>query len=251
MRKKLTSKVVEYLKVPGPKRMDVWDTVLQGFGVRVSPTGRKVWFAVVRVSERQRRLTIGSYPAVSLAEAREEARKIIRDAQLGVLEKTPETAVPTLGETVPLFIQLCAKPKNRGWKDAQRLLGAFQALFGSSLHEIKRSDVVRVLDVLIASGKTRSIRMASESSSNPCVALSSNRFSMETLRTRRATDSRKFDVIQLSRCGGLASAAARMRRLTAEQRSAIASRASRARWERVRAASRPGGPTARSTVNET
>ena len=65
--------------------MDVWDTVLQGFGVRVSPTGRKVWFAVVRVSGRQRRLTIGSYPAVSLAEAREEARKIIRDAQLGVL----------------------------------------------------------------------------------------------------------------------------------------------------------------------
>ena len=48
MTRKLTSKVVEFLNAPGPKRTDVWDTVLQGFGVRVSPTGRKVWFVIVR-----------------------------------------------------------------------------------------------------------------------------------------------------------------------------------------------------------
>ena len=62
-----------------------------------------------------------------------------------------------------------------------------------------------------------------------------NRLSMETLSTRRPTDSRKFDIIQLSRRGGLASAAMRMHRLTPEQRSAIASKASRARWEKLRA----------------
>ena len=44
-------------------------------------------------------------------------------------EKSAETAAPTLGETVPLFIQLYAKPKNRDWKDAQRLLALFPALF--------------------------------------------------------------------------------------------------------------------------
>jgi hypothetical protein len=36
MKRKLTSKTVEHLKALGPKRLDVWDTVLQGFGVRVS-----------------------------------------------------------------------------------------------------------------------------------------------------------------------------------------------------------------------
>jgi hypothetical protein len=45
MRRKLAPKIIEYLKAPGPKRLDVWDTVLQGFGIRVSPSGRKAWFA--------------------------------------------------------------------------------------------------------------------------------------------------------------------------------------------------------------
>ena len=127
MRRKLSPKLIEHLKAPGPKRMDVWDTVLQCFGVRVSPSGRKTWFVIVRVDGQQKRITIGTYPAVSLAEARTEARKIIRDAQLGLLNVIP--SFTALGETVPVFIQLYAKPKNRGWKDPCRLLGKFQGLF--------------------------------------------------------------------------------------------------------------------------
>jgi integrase len=158
MRRKLTSKVVEFLSVPGPKRMDVWDTVLQGFGMRVSPTGRKAWFVMVRPDGRPKRVTIGTYPAISLADAREQAGKIIHDVQLGVFEKPAET--PTLGETVPLFIQLYAKPKNRGWKETERLLGDFRALFSKPIDAIKRSDVVRVLDVIVASGRPYSANRA-------------------------------------------------------------------------------------------
>jgi hypothetical protein len=33
--------------------------MLQGFGIRVSTTGRKVWFVVTRVGDRQKRVTIG------------------------------------------------------------------------------------------------------------------------------------------------------------------------------------------------
>lgn len=154
----MTSKVVEFLNAPGPKRMDVWDTVLQGFGMRVSPTGRKAWFVMVRPDGRPKRVTIGTYPAISLADAREQAGKIIHDVQLGVFEKPAET--PTLGETVPLFIQLYAKPKNRGWKETERLLGDFQTLFNRPIDAIKRSDVVRVLDVMVASGRPYSANRA-------------------------------------------------------------------------------------------
>jgi integrase len=152
MRRKLSPKLVEHIKALGPKRLDVWDTVLQCFGVRISPSGRKTWFVVARVDGRQKRITIGTYPAVSLAEARTEARKIIRDAQLGVLSRAPEAPALTLGDTVPLFIQLYAKPKNRGWKESERLLDKFQDLFGKPLTQIVRSDVVRVLDEIVASG---------------------------------------------------------------------------------------------------
>jgi hypothetical protein len=81
-----------------------------------------------------------------------EARKIIRDAQLGLLRADDKAASPTLGETVPLFIQLYAKPKNRGWKESERLLGRFQSLFSKSLVDLTRGDIVRVLDQIVASG---------------------------------------------------------------------------------------------------
>jgi integrase len=148
----LAPKIIEYLKAPGPKRLDIWDTVLQGFGVRVSPTGRKVWFAVVRFNGQQKRVTIGTYPAISLAEARDQARKVIRDAQLGVVEQPLAPATLTFGETIPLFIRLYAKPKNRGWKESERLLGKFQALSAKPLDELRRSDVVRILDEIVTSG---------------------------------------------------------------------------------------------------
>jgi hypothetical protein len=70
MRRKLAPKLIDHLEAPGPERLDVWDTVLQCFGVRVSPGGRKTWFVIVRADGRQKRVTIGTYPAVSLAEAR-------------------------------------------------------------------------------------------------------------------------------------------------------------------------------------
>jgi len=105
MKRKLTSKTVEHLKTLGPKRLDVWDTALQGFGVRISPTGRKAWFVMVRPHGRPKRVTIGTYPAISLADARDAAGKIIRDAQLGLFENPPETARPairfTLGHKKP------------------------------------------------------------------------------------------------------------------------------------------------------
>lgn len=152
MKRKLSPKLVEHVKTPGPKRLDVWDTVLQCFGVRVSPSGRKTWFVIARVDGHQKRITIGTYPAISLAEARNEARKIIRDAQLGVLSHAQEPPPLTLGDTVPLFIELYAKPKNRGWKESERLLGKFQSLFPKPLKQIVRSDVVRLLDEIVASG---------------------------------------------------------------------------------------------------
>jgi integrase len=152
VRRKLAPKIVEHLKAPGPKRLEVWDTVLQGFGVRVSPTGRKVWFVVTRVNERQKRVTIGTYPAISLAEARDEARKLIHNAQLGVTDDALASPTLTLGDAIPLFVNLYAKPKNRSWTASERLLGVFQALADKPLGEIKRSDLVRVMDQMIAAG---------------------------------------------------------------------------------------------------
>jgi integrase len=155
MRKTLTAKIIEHLQPRPDRRYEVRDTLLPGFGVRVSLNGRKSWFAVGRVSDRQVRHTIGNYPTVSLSEAREAARLILKDIQLGVYAPAkvdPQPALPTLGQTIDLFIEIYAKPKNRGWKAVQATLRKFHTLNDRPAGEITRAEVVRVLERITARG---------------------------------------------------------------------------------------------------
>jgi hypothetical protein len=59
MRKKLTTTTVGALAPNGPKRFEVYDLTLPGFGIRVSTNGQKSWFCAARVSNRLRRHTLG------------------------------------------------------------------------------------------------------------------------------------------------------------------------------------------------
>lgn len=68
MRKALTAAFVEAVKVE--KRVDFWDTRLSGFGLRVSESGVKTWTVIYRHQGLPRRYTVGSYPAIGLADAR-------------------------------------------------------------------------------------------------------------------------------------------------------------------------------------
>jgi hypothetical protein len=54
-----------------------------------------------------------SYPLISLADAREQARKILRENQLGRYERAEERQGLTLGEVVPEFIAKHVMVKNR------------------------------------------------------------------------------------------------------------------------------------------
>lgn len=64
-------------------RARYWDATLPGFGLRVSPTA-KTWIALYKAPGRvQRQLKLGTYPAMSLATARAEARKALGAVQTG------------------------------------------------------------------------------------------------------------------------------------------------------------------------
>jgi hypothetical protein len=124
MQKKLTTKFLDALQPAKGKREEIRDQLLPGFHVRVSSTGRKVFYLATRVHGRMRRIKIGVHPIVSLADAREKARQILRDVQLGVYE-TEDASTPTLREVIPQFIALHAKPRNRDWKGTERILTKF------------------------------------------------------------------------------------------------------------------------------
>jgi integrase len=124
---------------------------MPGFGVRVSVTGGKTWFVMGRVDGRTIRHKIGTFPIISLAEARDAARIVLRDIQLGTYGVKDEAPV-TLGEVITNFTELYAKPKNRRWKAQAATLRKFASLANRPVAEITRSDIARVLDQIAIDG---------------------------------------------------------------------------------------------------
>jgi len=84
---KLTAKRVETAK-PDPKkdRIDIFDAITPGLSLRMTKSGSKSWVVNYRSPvERDRRgqskvkrFTLGKYPQLNLAVAREEASKVMR-----------------------------------------------------------------------------------------------------------------------------------------------------------------------------
>src|SRR5215207_1467024 len=79
-----TDRRVASLK-PKPARVEYFDRTLPGFGLRVTPTGAKSWVLLYRIASggKLRRLTLGTYPDLGLANARDTARVELQKAQAG------------------------------------------------------------------------------------------------------------------------------------------------------------------------
>ncbi len=83
MRTKLTDRNVNR-KPPAKGQLEMWDTVLPGFGLRISYGGKRAYFIMARINGKQRRLSVGNAALIGLAEAREKARDMMRDAARGI-----------------------------------------------------------------------------------------------------------------------------------------------------------------------
>jgi integrase len=154
MRKTLTARQCETLSCPAPRRrIDYRDTVVPGLCLRVTATARKTFTLRTRVNRRQVRYAIGTYPLVSLADAREQARKILRDVQLGRYEPREERKTLTLGDAVAEFIAKHVMVKNRDQNATPGCLKRFEPLFAMPLDDIKRAHVIRILDSIMAERK--------------------------------------------------------------------------------------------------
>jgi integrase len=77
----------------------LWDAEVKGFGLRLSPGGGRSFVLDYRAEGRQHRITIGAYPDWSLAAAREAAKAMKREVDLGrdpMSERHVERAAPTV-----------------------------------------------------------------------------------------------------------------------------------------------------------
>lgn len=74
----LTAVSVEKIKPPASGQVEYYDKRLPAFGLRLSYRGGRSWFLMTRVDGKLVRLTLGKYPLLSLAEARDKARGMAR-----------------------------------------------------------------------------------------------------------------------------------------------------------------------------
>jgi integrase len=152
-------------------RLEIWDTKTDGFGVRISETGRKVFFLVYRHRGHKRRLSLGVYGQVSLSEARDRAIEALIKLGKGIdpAEEQQERKLqfnmaadvkaerPTFGCAVADFLRLYAHQNNKAstinekrWL-LQNTLGNEWA--NRAVADITRRDVVALLDRYVEEGK--------------------------------------------------------------------------------------------------
>src|SRR4051794_27015939 len=92
MKEKLTDKKLQNLPAaPAGKRYTIWDTEVGNFGVRVTdrvdPTTkrpRRTFMVMRRLHGRLIRHKVGTYPAITLASAREAAREANFEIEKGI-----------------------------------------------------------------------------------------------------------------------------------------------------------------------
>ena len=92
---KITKRTVDALAGQERERV-VWDDDLKGFGVRVHPSGRKVYIVKTRYRGRVIKMTIGPHGAVTPSYARVRAAEIITDARAGKNLAGRNTDAPTM-----------------------------------------------------------------------------------------------------------------------------------------------------------
>ena len=88
-RRRLSNRTVE--SIPVENRDTVfWDAELLGFGLRVYPSGAKVYIVQTRAGGRSRRVTVGRHGVIAAAQARRRAALIIARLKAGEEEPLPD-----------------------------------------------------------------------------------------------------------------------------------------------------------------
>ena len=153
-RTKLTKSVIDALPTP-EKDVVYWDQGCPGFGVKVTPKGRKVFVVLYRTAgagSQLRKFTIGPYCRVTLHQARVAAQKIFaarlegRDPAVEKREARRRTVADGVGDLLEAFIAQHVS-QNRSAREISRLLRReIGTAWGNrSIHEIKKRDVIEVV----------------------------------------------------------------------------------------------------------
>ena len=160
MKAKITKKLVDEVK-PQNLATIVWDSEISGFGLKVTPAGRRVYFLYYRTrSGQQRRPTIGIHGSLAPEEARKIARTWLAQVAAGIdisEERRTNRAAITVAQLADRYLSeyahLHKKPRSVA-TDRANIENHIIPLIGRiRVDQLRRPDIERVL-LGVREGKT-------------------------------------------------------------------------------------------------
>ncbi|UTV79786.1 site-specific integrase [Acidithiobacillus sp. YTS05] len=123
---KLSKTDIDAAQAPATGQGFLWDGETKGFGLRISAGGRKTFILQRRIKGREKRITLGAYPEITVEQARKLALAHIGEIAKGgdpVAQKAAETLqAKTLREVIADYLA-SGKLKRSTEKDLQTTLG--------------------------------------------------------------------------------------------------------------------------------
>ena len=172
---RLTERSVANAKPDPNRRIELWDDLVTGFGLRITPAGHKSFVVMYRMGGRlspKRRLTLGSYPRIGLGDARQMAKDALEKVAKGIDpsvgdEKGSVEGRLTFGKLADLYLEKEAHPNKRTSKEEERQINKdLRPEWGSrAAADITREDVVGVLQAVAERGPIAANRLKSLTSS--------------------------------------------------------------------------------------
>jgi integrase len=173
---RFTDAAIKKLSPDPDRRREIRDAQTDGLVLRITPQGQKSWSVLFRVAGAGeaglrgplRRVTIGAYPLVSLADARDKAMAVLDAADRGEdPDSSRDIALKTqrvkqeaekarderlVRSVIDHFINVYAKVNTVKWKDTQFLLETYVVPHWGerSIDGITRADAHNLLDQFVA-----------------------------------------------------------------------------------------------------
>jgi integrase len=146
---KLTKTLVDNSE-PAAKDRFIYDDAITGFGLKVTPAGRKVFVLDYRAGRRTRRVTIGKYPDLTAHQARAEAERLRGEIAGGSDPATARREAKT-GMTVTLALaefdadHVTVRLRPNTVLEYRRIINVtiIPELGNRHLRDVERSDIAR------------------------------------------------------------------------------------------------------------
>lgn len=161
----LNARMLETLKPPAEGRIELTDGAVPGLKFRLTSSGAATWSLQVRINGEKRRFTLGEYPTVGLAKAREDARQLRAEARKGhdpireareakqreEIERATRLAV---ADAIELYAGIYLRPNLRTAAERERQLkAALHDHLGRPIGDLSRTDLQAIIDGKAAEGR--------------------------------------------------------------------------------------------------